>query len=153
MKNEGAKQMNFSNIADIDKGKVALVLNHALRQIFRDCQDRPGDKGKRKVVFTITATPVVDKDTNAHESTDLKFSVDARLPIRVSSDYPMVPAQDGTLLFQPHSPKDPRQMPLPMGSDDERPRRRIQVLDDGTRVDAETGEEIDDNGGSETSPM
>jgi hypothetical protein len=104
-----AKVMTLQAIGEIDKGRVALAFNHAMRLVGKDIGDRPGDPTKRKVIFTVELRPVIDKDTGALDEVENEFTVAVSVPKRRSAPYPMVLTDDGRQLFQPGSPFDPRQ--------------------------------------------
>lgn len=123
------KQLNLTNLVDLDNGKVVAAFNHALRQILADISDRPGDRTKRKAVLTVIATPRIDKDLSVLDGSDIQFQVKAQIPVRQSKPYPMLLTADNTAMFQPESPDNPRQAALPYT----------------TNVDRSTGEVIGDD--------
>lgn len=110
-------QFNVRNLAELDGGKADLAINHAIRQIVNDVKDRPGDKAKRKVTIVIEAVPHLDKDTAALDTVDVQIKVKTSVPVRQTHSYPMLPTEDGTLLFSPSSPYNPRQGSLEFDPD------------------------------------
>ncbi len=107
-----AMQLKGDTLRQIDRGKVALALDHAIRQCTLDIQDRPADDTKRVIVLQIEMQPECDAQTGALDTIGTKFIVKTKLPARRSVVYPMLPTRDGTLVFEPQSPLDPRQAAL-----------------------------------------
>lgn len=110
-------QFNVRNLTELDGGKADLAINHAIRQIVNDVKDRPGDKAKRKVTIVIEAVPHLDDDSAALDTIDITIKVKTSVPLRQTHSYPMLPTEDGTLLFSPASPYNPRQGSLPFDPD------------------------------------
>lgn len=104
-----AKQLNISTLQELDRGKVAVALNHAIRQCVLDIEDRPADKTARIVEMKVKLTPKLDGDTAALDTVGAQFQVATKLPVRQSIIYPMLPSNSGALTFQPECPTDPRQ--------------------------------------------
>lgn len=104
-----AKQLNIANLQELDRGKVAVALNHAMRTCVMDIEDRPADKTARIVELKIKLSPKLDKDTGALDLVGAQFQISTKLPVRQSIVYPMLAAKEGTLAFQPECPLDPRQ--------------------------------------------
>jgi hypothetical protein len=108
-------QLTLKNIQDLDGGKAALTFNHAVRAAIRDLTDRPGDKSKRRVLMQVNLTPKLDRTTGALDTVLVQFQVVTKIPVQQTLEYPMLPAGDGVLHFQPESPLDPRQPGLDFG--------------------------------------
>lgn len=127
------KQFNMNNLNDLDQGKAHTAIQHAIAQAVRDVWDRPAEKAKRKVVVTYEFTPGLDPDTAALDVVNMQIKIKTGIPDRHTIGYPMLPTQEGALLFEPGSPMNPRQGTLPFNRDQE---------DDV--VDTETGEVMED---------
>lgn len=118
------RTLDLANLHHLDNGKGALAFSHAMRQIVKDIQDRPGDKAKRKVVLTVEGTPSLDNDSAVLDTIGIRINVKTSIPNRQTVEYPMLPQADGRLVFQEHSPGDPRQSSLAFpagGGDDPEP--------------------------------
>jgi hypothetical protein len=104
-------QLTLWNIQHLENGKVAAAFAHAIAQCARDVEDRCGDKAKRTVTLTCELTPELDPGgSGALDTIDVKFRVKSAVPVRRSPGYKMLPhGPTGTLVFQEHSPFDPRQ--------------------------------------------
>ena len=106
-------QLTLRNLHELDNGKCSTAVNHAIRQIMADIADRPADKAKRKVHFSIVATPRLSKDTGVLDGVDTQFIIKTSIPVRQTSVYPMNLDRDHIPNFQRHSPHDPNQNDLP----------------------------------------
>lgn len=101
--------LTLSSIERIDRGRVALAFNHALRRATLDVMDRPADDAAREVQLLVKLTPNRDKDMGALDTVGVEFIVKDKAPPRRSAGYSTLPTDDGRQLFQPDSPFDPRQ--------------------------------------------
>jgi hypothetical protein len=144
----GRKYLTAQNLHMMDGGNAGLVIDHAIRSITRDVQDRPMDKTARKVVITLSLKPKLHDSRPELEFLETDIEVDAKTPKRKNPEsYRMLPARDGEMpLFQPTAPFDPRQDAF-----------GYREPDGTLYVDQETGEELDeppagrDSGNSTTS--
>jgi len=107
------KILTLQTIVDHDGGKVALAFDHEITQMIRDVMDRPGDKSVRKTTLVISAVPNLDEQAGALDTVGVTFRVSSTTPVRRSIEYPMLATNAGKLMFQPSSPRDPRQTELP----------------------------------------
>jgi len=114
-RSDGRVQFNAITLADLGRGNVGLVINHGLRQLIRDVVDRPADKGKRVLNIKIMLTPDLDASGKL-DCIDVNTDIKAVVPTRRNTrPYKILPMADGTAIFTPSSPDDPRQLPLPLG--------------------------------------
>lgn len=104
-----AKTLTLSTIQDLDGGKAALAVNHAIRQAVLDVEDRPGDAAARKVVLELSFKPELTNDTAALDVVTMAAKIKTSIPHRQTVAYPMLPTGEGLLTFEEHSPHDPRQ--------------------------------------------
>lgn len=148
------KQLNLANLCHVDRGKIQLAFDHALRQIIADVVARHGDKGKRILNMKVTATPEIAQN-GALDTINFDFEIKQTVPTRRNPQpYKMLPMRDHTVTFQPNAPGDPRQ-----GSffDDVDQLGVTGELPDGTKVNVTTGEVADENedndGGEEVSDL
>lgn len=130
---EQHKCLTLQTIGDLDRGKVALAFNHALRVATLDVLDRPADKTARKVTLTVELRPKLDKHSAALDVIENEFIIKTTVPNQRSASYPMVADQEGRQIFKPGSPFDPRQGAFPFA--DEQPPAGVNV---------QTGEVIED---------
>jgi hypothetical protein len=123
--NNQVRQMTIANLQELDQGKVALAINHALRQCVLDIESRPADKSRRKMQLVVDLTPILDKQTAALDMIGVEFTIQTKLPVRHSNVYPMLPSDAGILTFQPASPYDPRQQAF--SYDQEKGKEQINI--------------------------
>lgn len=129
------KQLNARTIGDLDRGHVALAIDHAIKQMAQDIIARHGDKAKRSVTIKIIATPVLDETTAALDTISLKVEVTQGIPKRTNAKpYQLLPMGDGTMQFSPTAPQDPRQIPMFDGS------TPVQNGSTNIEIDKTTGE-------------
>lgn len=103
------KQLIFENIKDIDHGRIAIAVNHALRQVYLDIQDRPNLPRERKVGIEISLKPITDG--GALVEIEAKFKISAKRPEQSSVAYRMKESRDG-MTFQTDAPDNPHQNTL-----------------------------------------
>ena len=132
------KQFNMGNLVELDNGKGNAAILFAIGQAVRDVNDRPGEKAKRKVTVTYEFTPGLDPDTLVLDVVNMQIKIKTGIPDRHTTIYPMLPGKDGTLLFEPASPFNPRQQTLDF------PRTKPPETADAETVDEETGEVTND---------
>ena len=118
MSNTTAKTLSISNLRELDQGKAALAIDHAIRQCVSDVRDRPGDSSPRKVAISMEFVPKRDADSDVLDLVEFQVKVATRLPVRQTRVYPMLPVAGDAVLFQPGSPMDPRQGVLYAEPDD-----------------------------------
>ncbi len=133
----GQHELTLATVCKIDNGKIAEALNHELKQMVNDVCDRPGDRKVRKVTFDVELSPNFDRDSGVLDSINTEFKVKSRAPARKSIVYPMLATKEGTLLFNEHSPNDPRQGHLYANGAQPAP-------GSNERIDEDTGEVITD---------
>jgi hypothetical protein len=65
----GHVELSMENLSKLDSGKLAACFDHHLQNVLRDCEDRPHETGKRKIVLEIEITPVADEVSISHVAT------------------------------------------------------------------------------------
>lgn len=117
---DGRLTFTAKNIPELANGNIGRVINHGIEQLIKDVIDRHGDKGKRVLNIKLAFTPDLD-DSGALDTIDVQAEVKATVPTRKNTKpFKILPMSDGTAIFTPTSPHDPRQLPLPTmgGADD-----------------------------------
>lgn len=56
------KNLEMNTIGELDEGRVAVAVDHALAQIANDLEKRPGVDKARKLTITLTMKPQIDSD-------------------------------------------------------------------------------------------
>lgn len=84
--------VGFESLAELDNGKLDLLLRNHLALIARDCINRPHEKKRRKVTLVFQAVPDLDG-----EACTVKLNVQcrSRVPDFQSREYEMRPANNG----------------------------------------------------------
>ncbi len=108
--------LNLESLARLDGGKVAAVVQHALRTATEDCVSRPGDKTARTVELVIAIKPVaVERNL---EEVEVEVSCKVKVPTTRTRGYRMGCEGTSELVYSDHSLDDRRQMPLPLDTGD-----------------------------------
>ncbi len=79
------RPLSLSQIQHIDNGKIQTVFNQLLRTLTRDVIDRPGDKSKRKLQFTVELSPIIEKDTGVLDTIKTEFVLKAYNLVQVET--------------------------------------------------------------------
>lgn len=110
------KRLSFDSLKHLDNGVINAAFDQEVAACVRDCEDRAGVNSPRKITMEFLMTPVVDQGNN-FESVDVEVIVKpASIPSRRSRPYAMRTLHDGTLSFQPDSPRNPDQEALPFAN-------------------------------------
>lgn len=105
------KQFTIQEVAELDDGRIALMINKNLRIATEDCSNRPGVKKARKVAVVFEITPVIDESGMCTE-VDIEFVSASSLPKSRSKTVNMAVQPKGELLFNPASEDDVHQHTL-----------------------------------------
>lgn len=54
------KELSLASLGDINGGVFGIAVNTALSQAMRDCEDRPGLDGPRKLTLEVNFIPLMD---------------------------------------------------------------------------------------------
>ena len=80
--------LDFTNLAELDEGRMNKLLSVHLQRIAHDLIGRPSDKSARKVSLEFTAKPLVDEDGNCTTCT-LEIECKSKVPTYRSKPYQM----------------------------------------------------------------
>lgn len=109
-------KLQAASLAKLDRGTLAVALEHALQQAARDCLDRPTDDRARKVMVEISLKPKAeyDDDTRSVEivGAEGQYKIKCSVPDRESKPLDFGLTQDGTLIFNENVPDNHRQRSL-----------------------------------------
>jgi hypothetical protein len=97
------KQFGFSELAELDGGRVRIAMDQLLKMAALDCEDRPGEKKARKLTLQLELKPVLDQDGMCE---DVKCTVQMKssLPTRKTREYGFGLRRGGMLTFNPEAP-------------------------------------------------
>lgn len=107
----------IADLATLDDGRVAAAWIDEINRAVRDCRDRPGEKGVRRVSLTAEIKPGYVDDTGDCEEVKIKFTFKNALPARRTREYSMMPKKNGQLVYNALSPNNARQMTIDEGND------------------------------------
>ena len=120
-----ATALSLATLPLVHNGGVAMQFDELLAQMVADCEGRHTVDKDRVVTLKVLLRPVT-LDSGVLDHVDVDFDLGAKGPGFSTGTMPMLPRKGNRLLFQPLSPHDPRQDPLP-------------------NIDKGTGEVLDDD--------
>lgn len=94
----------FEKIAEMDDGRITMLLNKLMREAAMDCNDRPGEPKPRSVTLKINYKPILNPTTGGCDEVMVDMEVAPKAPARITKAFSMRPRQNGTLLFNHDSP-------------------------------------------------
>ena len=103
-------KLNFRSLAELDEGKMELLLQYHLKRIAGDIEARRVDKKPRKMIIEFTATPVLDAEGDLR-SINVQIEMKSKVPTHRSEVFAMR-SVGGQLGFNQDFPDDPDQLPL-----------------------------------------
>lgn len=102
--------LTFQSLCDADS-RIAVLFDKLITDLAKDCENRPYDKGKRKVTLDFILTPKMDQETGELDTVEVTTEAKTSKPI-----YRMRPIQattnKGQLLFNLDIPEDVDQTSL-----------------------------------------
>ncbi len=103
--------LSADTIAQLDAGAIGIAFNEYLREIVRDCQDRPADDRKRSLLVQFDFMPVkrIEGTTIDCDGVRAKGIVRRKLPDKESPVLDFGVKANGSLYFRPDSPANHRQ--------------------------------------------
>jgi len=121
-----AQTLTLASIPMVEQGAIAAQFNALLKAAVHDCEERSGIEKSREVTLKVKMLPLVTA-RGLLEQVHVEFEMSNKVPGYTSMPHPMLVRRGDRLIFQPLSPDDPRQDPLPN-------------LKPGERLNKETGE-------------
>ncbi len=77
MQNE---KLTLATLGQLDDGTVGAVVNAAITDALKDCDDRPGLKKARKITLEVSFEPVVDERSFVLKGVDIDTKVKLTVP-------------------------------------------------------------------------
>lgn len=104
-------ELTLESLGDLDDGRVAKAFLAELRNIVRDCQDRPQDKKPRTLTLEAQIVPVVASEGGIVEldGVECEFKIVGRVPSRKSKTYTLRANNKGQVSFSCDNPTNPDQ--------------------------------------------
>lgn len=96
------KEFSLENLKHLDGGLPAAMVDKLIKAAVVDCEERPGEPGKRTVTLTLEFVPVsAQSRPDVVDRVDVRCVMKGAAPARKTSDYQMKVHQDASLSFQP----------------------------------------------------
>jgi hypothetical protein len=77
------REFNLQNLAHVSGGRIEAIFKRHIQRALLDCEDRPGDKTKRKVTIDVLISPVVLQD-GAVTDANIECEVSSKIPKHIS---------------------------------------------------------------------
>lgn len=121
MSNQGLFALKAETLSHLDMGRASAALDQAIKKAVLDCLDRPGDDRPRKVTMTLELKPVMEvvNQSITCEGCTGQYAVRLRTPDWSSNKLDFGVRQNGTLVFNEHSPANHRQTTIFDNDEDE----------------------------------
>lgn len=108
----GQQTFNLRTFADLDGGKMDILVAKLLKQAVTDVRDRPLESKARELTLKIAIAPG-EADTDGGfislEDFKVKFGATLKVPGFSSTDYTMAADKENRLLFNSLAPENPNQ--------------------------------------------
>ena len=110
----GRAALKLSALKDLDLGKVDLAFAREIEAAVKDCANRPGEKGARRVVLALDIKPEELTQGGQLESVTVGFDIKTAMPAKKSKAYPMMVDAQNRLIFNTEASglDEPRQKTL-----------------------------------------
>lgn len=101
-------RLTLENLNLLNFGQISKIFDQQLKAMVKDCEDRPLEKGPRKVaiVFLLTPDPDIGGIQPICDKVDVACDVQSTVPKTKTRVFSMKPKQDGSLAFNPDIPED-----------------------------------------------
>lgn len=86
------------SLKKIEDGKPAAMFDAAMRQVIRDCYERPGNKSKRTVNLSVSVVPIIEDDGEC-ERVRFAFDCSSSTPKMSTKEYEGRVTRNGDLLI------------------------------------------------------
>ena len=100
--------VTLEKVAKMDRGRLGLAFQDSLRDMVRDCKDRPSVKAARQIRITVTLKPD-DNERGLLDGIAFQARIDDKRPTRQTREYAMKLSTDGDLMFNDEAPENPSQ--------------------------------------------
>jgi hypothetical protein len=74
------QNLSLATLGQLDDGTVGAVVDAAIADILKDCDDRPGLKKARRVTLEVSFEPVVDERSFVLKGVDVSAQVKLSVP-------------------------------------------------------------------------
>lgn len=104
------RTFSLSALKDLQNGEIDAQFGEIVAQVVKELEQRPHITKARKVSLDFEFSPLMV--SGALDDVMVKVSFKSTVPKYESRVYSMTPKTDGSLVFAPASPDEPRQMTL-----------------------------------------
>lgn len=73
-------KLSLETLGQLDDGTVSAVVDAAIADMLKDCDDRPGLTKARKLTLEVSFLPVVDERSFVFKGVDISTTVKASVP-------------------------------------------------------------------------
>lgn len=73
-------KLSLETLGQLDEGTVSAVVDAAIADMLKDCDDRPGLTKARKLTLEVSFVPVVDERSFALRGVDISTTVKSSVP-------------------------------------------------------------------------
>lgn len=119
-------ELDLASLQQLQGGQVFNQVSKLIASAVADCENRPAEERERVIVLKLSIRPEssvqeIDENTTRRviDSLKLKLDMDLKCPTRRTIEFDCGLGEDHKLLFNPHSPHNHRQQPLPLVLDGE----------------------------------
>jgi len=119
-------ELNLGTIHQLQGGAIFEQAQKLIQAAVTDCENRPGEERPRKVVLMLELTPItrIEDIDETHtrrvlDGVKLKFHMDVKCPTRRTIEIDCGVGEGHQILFNPDSPHNHRQEPLPLTFENE----------------------------------
>ncbi len=104
-------QLTVASIEQIDEGRLGKAFLMHLKRLIQDCNDRPKEKKKRKLVMEIDMVPVLGDDGVVETiGAEFEFTFRSKTPDHKSKTYSLRTNKQGQAAFSSESPENADQL-------------------------------------------
>lgn len=114
-------ELDLTTLKELQNGAVFQQVQRLIAAAVTDCENRPSEKRPRKVILQLELEPttrVEEVDERNHrvvlDGIKLNLQMDIKCPTRKSIQFDCGVGSGHTLLFNPDSPHNHKQAPLPL---------------------------------------
>lgn len=105
------RKLSLDTLHTAEGGRVALLFKRHLERAVQDCEDRPGDKNKRKVTVNLLLSPVIGQD-GATCDTNVEIELTSSIPKHITRPINCRMKHGGQLVFNDMSEDNVDQLTL-----------------------------------------
>ena len=108
------RRLTLSSMQELHVGQAEAAFKRLIEQVVKDCIDRPGVSGGRKVLLQLTVKPIasIRGTTIDCEGASGVLTLKAKIPDYETDEVNFGVQQDGSLIFNSDCPNNVRQQTI-----------------------------------------